>query len=217
VILFNGTKRANWAPAFHGLSEADQLTFKDGGTAKFVVRPGDVAPRMSGERAEVYVADANLPIGRECFIAWETLFPTAFVLNPGGWNFFFQLHESGQEFQSNLAMRVNYYGLHPFLEASLYGGDPAAPDRVDVPVTDGLVLNKWYEFVLRLRLVPSSLGFLEGWVNGQRFSPMIERATTYVGRGVYPKLGYYRGAAESRTEIWHRRFKIATALNEVLA
>lgn len=217
-VLFNGEYRGNWATAFHGKSEAEQLARIVARGWQFTVHPGDVCPKMSGERAELWTPDAKLSLGRECWIAWETNFPSGGVFYPGGWNHVFQLHESGPDFQSNLAVRVSNYGAAPYLEASMYGGDPLNAERLDLRMEPGvLTFDHWYQFVLRLRFSPDDLGECEGWLDGNRFAREADWPTMYEGRGVYPKLGFYRGPTDGVSMVVHRNFKIATSLREALS
>lgn len=217
MILFDGRNRSAWAAPFHGRSEAEQLYVWKNGVFEFKVAPGDVMPKMSGERAELYKSVSGMyPEGREVWMAWETMFPADFVANSGGWNYTFQLHGSDSTHQANLAVRVNNYGVVPFLEITMYGGQLDDIQRRDIKITDDLQRGKWYQFVLHQILSPNGMGLFEGWVCGKRFADERDWPTTYAGENCYPKQGFYRGASDVHTRVLHRPVQIATELHEVL-
>ena len=210
-MIFDGRKRSAWQ-SFHGRSERDQLTVLPG-SFNFRVDPGDSNPGMTGERAELMEVIPSLyhyedALEQTIWIAFETKFPALYFEpnTPSAWNFIFQLHESGAQFQSPFALRVNAY-KQPYLDLSIYGGDPYNATRRDIPLTLSVIRDHWYRFMFKLVLSPTG-GLVKPWINGVPGNPVVT-PTLYEGRGVYPKLGFYRGLSQNNMRVTHRRFRIA--------
>ena len=213
MILLDGRTRAAWS-SFHGKSEAAQLQALGDGFG-FTVRPNDVY--SSGERAELMVSNAKLPLvkGQEIWCGWETTFPDDFLVQPEStWNIATQFHHTGPTGSPSVDLSVDARNGGELLRMVVRGGDVAAPVKTEFPIAQ-IQRSKPYKLVARIRWSPDDLGVFEAWCDGERVAPLGDVPTLYLGQGVYLKQGFYRGPWDQQTRVIHRKTVVADRLQDV--
>ena len=169
--------------------------------AEFVVHPGDMPLVAGGERSELRASQAESGgyAGTDQWYGWSTLFPSDFNPTPGTtWNYFLQWHDSlNNGCGPNIVYQVDESKTPAKIRLRVRGGSVslstcvAQYDRSWYLMS--LTLDHWYDFVLHVHWsADPSVGYVEGWIDGNLIIPKTYTATLYPSDGIYLKQGFYR-------------------------